>query len=472
MAKALGASLVVWWAALSLFGCGGGGTDVCVLGAPGGCGAGQVCEEVQGGEPRCFAPVHVEGRVFDAADDSGIGGARVVAIDASGAPRSTVVVTAVDGTYSLPVPSTRDATGAPIVAQVTLRADAAGYLTFPTAPRQGIPVELASAMDADGDGDDEVTSAATDIALFARTDVGSGVATVRGIVDHPDGAGVLVVAVQADRAVASSISGEDGTFALFDVPAASTVIEGYRAGLNVMPATVSVTAPETADVRLTASTDGLATVTGSVQIVNAPGGLDTSVILVLESTFVEATARGQAPPGLRAAPVSGAWSIDGVAPGDYVALAAFENDRLVRDPDTSIAGTEIVHFTVPASGGTVDLGDGFKVTEALVVVSPGAESIEVVTSATPSFVWNDDSSEEGYELRVYDAFGRMIWENLEVPRVTGSATVTATYGGPALEAGMVYQFRAWSWSADRTGVRIYQSVTEDLLGVFEYQPAG
>jgi hypothetical protein len=37
---------------------------------------------------------------------------------------------------------------------------------------------------------------------------------------------------------------------------------------------------------------------------------------------------------------------------------------------------------------------------------------------------------------------------------------------------MVYQFRAWSWSEDRmSGARIYKAVTEDLLGVFVYEPA-
>jgi hypothetical protein len=40
----------------------------------------------------------------------------------------------------------------------------------------------------------------------------------------------------------------------------------------------------------------------------------------------------------------------GVPDGKYVALAAFENDGLVRDPDTSIGGTQIVHLTV--SGAT------------------------------------------------------------------------------------------------------------------------
>lgn len=425
-----------------------------------------VCELVTDGSASCFAPVHVEGRVLDLATDVGIVGARVVALDANGAAVSSVVESGLEGLYTLPIPVTRTSDGTPVATQITLRADAAGYQSFPTAPRLGLPVELSLADDADSDGDAEVVSSATDIGLLARTDLGSGVATVRGVVEASDAGGVLVVAVQGDRAVSSALSADDGTFVLFDVPTSSTTIEGHRAGLNVTPASLSVSGPETTGVRLTTSSSPLSTVSGSVQIVNAPGGSSTSVILVLESTFVESTARGLSPPGLRVAPVDGSWSIQGVAPGAYVALAAFENDRLVRDPDTSIGGTEIVHFEVPATGAPVDLGEGFKVTEALAVISPGAETIEVVTTATPTFEWADDSSEDGYEVRVYDAFGRLVWENLDVPRVTGNPSVSATYAGPALTDGIIYQFRAWSWSDDRTG-RVYKSVTEDLLGVFE-----
>ncbi|MDQ3034282.1 MAG: hypothetical protein M3Y87_17880 [Myxococcota bacterium] len=448
-------------------GCGDDEPAECTPGTSTGCTDGQVCEEVLGAEPACFAPVYVEGRVLDAETMDGIAGARVVATDANGAARSTVVESAVDGAYSLPVPSRRDPSGVPLADQVTLRADAAGYQTFPTAPRTGIPIELsAAAADADT-GELVVSNAATDIALFARDDVGSGVAVVRGRVESADAAGVLVVAEQSGRAVATAISALDGEFVLFDVPTSTTTIGGYRQGLNVTPVELSVNPPETVDVVLTASTDGLATVSGSVQIVNAGGGASTSVILVLESTFVENTARGESPPGLRAAPVTGSWSIEGVPPGLYVALAAFENDGLVRDPDTSIGGTDIVHFEVPATGGVVDLGEGFKVTGALEVVSPGAETIEEITTAEPVFTWRDDSSEDGYELRVYDAFGTLVHEDTMVPRVTGSANVTYTWTGATLEPGLIYQFRAWSYHDEAAG-HVLISATEDLRGVFLY----
>lgn len=452
---------------LGAAGCGGEG-ETCTLSGGGSCPDGQVCEEVQGGAPACFAPLWIEGRVFDLGTEAAIPGARVVAVDANGAARSTVVESGMDGAYSLPIRAPRDRDGRPIPVQVTLRADAPGYQTFPTAPRTGIPIDLSSGMAVDGRGI-VVRNAATDIGLVAREDL-SGRANVSGRIDHPQGGGMLVVAEQSGRAVASAISDENGRFVLFDVPTSTTTIGAYKQGLRVTPIEISVVQPETRDVVLTARTDGLATVSGTVQIVDAPGGSATSVILVLESTFMERVGRGESPPGLRAANVTGAWSIEGVAPGRYVALAGFENDGLVRDPDTSIGGTSIVRFEVTEGRATVDLGAGFKVTGALEVVSPGATMVETIRTSPPTFVWRDDASEDGYEVRVYDAFGNMVHENTTVPRVTGSSTVSYTWTGATLRTGMVYQFRAWSWRNDARRGRVFISATEDLRGAFIYRP--
>jgi hypothetical protein len=276
---------------------------------------------------------------------------------------------------------------------------------------------------------------------------------------------VLVVADQGGRAVSTAVTDLDGAYTLFNVPAAETTVAGYREGLRVTNETLTTSGDHDV-VDLDASEDGLATVSGSVNIVNAPGGATTSVILVVESTFVEGAARGEAPSGLRAAPVSGAFEIQGVPPGRYVALAAFENDALVRDPDTSIGGTSIVHVEV--AGSDVALSESFKVTEALAVVSPGAERTEAV-AGDPTFRWADDSSEDGYEVRVFDAFGTMVHENTSVPRVTGSGDVTYVWTGATLEPGMIYQFRALSFHDER-GAHVYISATEDLRGTFTRAP--
>jgi hypothetical protein len=138
-------------------------------------------------------------------------------------------------------------------------------------------------------------------------------------------------------------------------------------------------------------------------------------------------------------------------------LAAFENDKLVRDPDTSIGNTATLHIVV--AGTPVDAGN-FKVTEALNVVRPGATQVE--TAVMPlTLVWADDSSEDRYLVEVFDNFGTKIWFNDNVPSAKGSQDVSVPYGGPALTSGGYYQFRATSM---KDGVPI--SRTEDLLGVF------
>ena len=126
-----------------------------------------------------------------------------------------------------------------------------------------------------------------------------------------------------------------------------------------------------------------------------------------------------------------------------------------------IGGTEIVHITV--AGSDTVAGEGFKVTGALAVLSPGANDIESV-SGTPTFTWEDDSSEDSYDVQVFDAYGNEVWSTTGVLDQGGNKPATVDYGGPALESGMIYQFRATSI---KDGVPI--SSTEDLKGVFMYE---
>jgi hypothetical protein len=410
-----------------------------------------VCEATAAGTPACYEPIRIEGTVTDALDESPVEGALVVARDANGAAVSGTAKTDATGHYSLPVPVKREANGSPVQdVSYTLRADANGYQTFPTVPRVALPVSMTQPSAG------VVKTTATDIALLPLPTTSPAAGTISGRVQIENPSGTLVVAGSA-TALASS----DGSFTLFNVPTGSVAVTGYRQGYNLAPATVTVNAnATTADVTLAATGLPASTITGKIAIVNPGDGTDTSVILAVASTFVENAARGEAPPGLRVAKVSGDFSITGVPDGEYVVLAAFENDSLVRDPDTCIGGTEIVRVTV--AGEDVTLAESFKVTGSLDVVSPDAEQ---VVSGTPSFVWVDDSSEDHYTLSVYDAFGTLVWEDLAVPSVSGSKNVTAQYGGDALIPGMVYQYRATS--IKNGGCPI--SRTEDLRGVFRAQ---
>ena len=441
------------------------GDGTCDLAAPA-CGSSLVCDAVVDGEPRCALPVRIAGIVLDATTDEPIAGALVQAVDVNGAAVGTSAETDADGRYLLTVPSTRDADGTPTDGTYTLRAQAALYQAFPTAIRPALPMDATTALSEDAGWTSE--NALTTIALLPLPGDTSQLGTISGVIDATLKAGLLVVA-EANGVGYTGFSDADGSYTIFNAPAGNYTVNAYAAGVQIDATAATVTAgEEITEVDLVESDAPLSTISGSVQIVNAPGGLSTSVVLALESTFVEAAGRGEVPSGLRVGGILGVFTITDVPDGNYVVLAAFENDQLVRDPDQTIGGTKTVRIEVPDADGSTDitLPEGFKVTEALAVVTPGADGPEEITTATPTFEWADDSSEDGYELRVFDAFGDLIWST-EMPSVSGSVTVTYTYDGPALESGMFYQFKATSFR-DKNGVRTNISSTEDLKGVFQY----
>ncbi len=429
------------------------------------CEGAEVCELFFDGETRCASPVTIAGLVIALLDGTPIEGALVQAVDINGAAVGTSGVTDAEGRYTIVVPVPRDEEGNPTTAVFTLRVQAFGFQEFPTAIRPALPIDAAESVENE-DGW-LIENTLTTVALIALPGDVTLLGTITGAINAEPNAGLLVVAEGGDAAYVG-FSDSEGVFTIFNVPTGVYTVDGYAAGVQLDATNVDVGVGEVVtDVTLSESGTALSTVSGNVQIVNAPGGSVTSVVLAVESTFEEATARGQVPPGLRVGNVSGAFVIPDVPDGRYVVLAAFENDNLVRDPDENISGTQIVHIQVPdpTTGNAVTITDGFKITEALAVVAPGTDGPEQVTTLTPTFEWADDSSEDGYTIRVYDAFGTELW-NDEIAGVSGSETVTHTYAGPALEPGMFYQFRVWSFRAPGGGDRSNISATEDLKGVF------
>lgn len=444
------------------------------------CPVGLTCELRTDDLYGCYLPVWFDGRVSDASDDEAIEGARVLAADATGAAATGVALSGVDGRYSLQVPVKRNPDGTLAEGVFTLRASAQDYLQFPAGIRPSLPVDATGAVrGADGW---RLATALTNLTLIPLPVEEQGLPKVSGrvvVTSGPvTGGGVLLV-LETDGNGGEApfgFSDRDGLFTLFNVPAATYALRGYKADLQLTPAEVVVAAADVTGVELTQSDAPLATVSGTVQIVNAPGGSLTTVVLVTESTFSDTFVKGEVPPGLRApkppaAPnVAGAFTITGVPDGRYVVLAAFENDGLVRDPDESIGGTQIVHITVESAvSTTVTLASSFKVTEALEIFYPGALGPELVEAEGLEFRFADDSSEDFYHLQVFNAFGDLVWEDPSVPKLSGGNTVTVPYAGPALVPGMYYQFRVFSMrDGNPNPTRI--SATEDLLGVFYTEP--
>jgi hypothetical protein len=441
------------------------------------CVEGLSCEPLASGEGSvCGGVVELRGMVIDALDETPIEGARVIALDDTKAPVSDVAVSDAEGMYSLPISIPRDSDGNPSTTiTLTLTASARDYQLYPSGLQPAFPVSTSDIMAAEDDPDDEtddhlsyIENASTTVGLLPLDETGGFTVSGRVATEEDETGGTLVVADGGSGTY--TIADRSGAFTLFNVSAGANTIRGYRGGLQIVPEMLDIDA-DVEDVVLELAGTGLSAVNGSVNIVNAPGGSLTSVVLVPSALFNEAFEFGPVPFGLRApepgvAPnVSSGWTIPDVPEGTYKVLAAYENDFLVRDPDSSIAGTDILEITVVA-GQDVDLADSFKVTEALAVIGPGAEDPEEVTG-TPTFEFADDSSEDRYEVVVHDALGNEIWRDDQVPGVSGSATVTVQYGGPALTPGMYYRFQATSWK-DGNPAPAPISRTEDLRGVFVY----
>jgi hypothetical protein len=417
----------------------------------------------------------VEGDVTDASTQEAIEGARVVGINDRRVAVTDVAVSGPEGSFTLELPTARQEDGTPIDKTFTLRASAADYQTFPGGLRQALPLNTSDSTKQEGVW--VLDQPPTDITLIPLPEDAQGSPSISGqVMGGDDAAGVLVVAENADGEGFSAVADKSGNYKIFNVPSGEYTVRGYAAGLQLEQASVTVESEAVTGVDLGTSEESLATVSGSVSIVDASGDAATSVFLVVESTFEEEFGRGDTPPGLRAprtgAPdVTGGWTIEDVPDGDYVVLAAFEDDGLVRDPDQSIGGTGVVTVSVPQNGSReISVSETFKVTEALEIIEPGADRPSQVSSA-PTLTWADDSSEDYYGVKVYNAYGEMVWEQSRVPGVMGSNDVTVDYQGPT-QSGMYYQFRATSWREQGGGGSVSQtpiSTTQDLKGVFYFE---
>jgi hypothetical protein len=446
-------------------GASGGAGDACDPPGNGACDGALACDPLASGEGYvCGAPVNIRGTVGDALSGEPVEGAQVIVLSADGAPASDVATTDADGHYSLDVSALREADGSVAdSAQWTLIGSAQGYQIFPSGPRPAVPI---SASQIEEDGIDAANTLVTLLPLVA-----GGERQISGTILGANPGGTLVVAEGGAVPAPYAIADSNGDFTIFNVPSGQYTVVGYKGG-QPLHAGISDTTDASQDgLRLDSADTELCSVSGSVNIVNAAGGLTTSVVLVPLSVFDPVLERGPIPLGLRAPglperpTISGPFMIEGVPKGEYVVLAAFENDQLVRDPDESIAGTQLQTVRVEA-GDAEQVDESFKITEHLAVIAPGADAPEEV-SGTPVFRWADDSSEDRYELELYTAMGELVWEDRDIPGVNGGHEVDLTYGGPSLVDGMVYQFRVASYR-DKNGTTAI-SASEDLRGVFTYR---
>jgi hypothetical protein len=435
-----------------------------------GCGAGQYCE-VQGSSSACFAPVILRGTVVDptlAVSAAAVAGARVVALDPSRVPVSSVATTSALGVYELAVHFARDASGRPTSPPVTLRADAQSYQTFPGGVRPALPIDPATASTFVGGRwviDGPVTSL-TAIELFRLEGAGTG--RIAGTVTRVTGvaAPLIVAEPQGVTTVdsAAAVAGADGAYVLFNLaPGVPYVVRPYARGVNwaASPPTVPG-AP--AIVNFAAPSVTSAGVTGGL-IFRTGAGHATDVELVIESTYNGTLDRGEVPPGLAGRSAANDYAFSGVPDGHYRVLAAYGADGDVRDQ--AYVGNATPPTVTVAGGASASASASFATTPAIHLLSiggnaVGVEPIVAVSTAAPTFVWtNENATNSGtFRVNVFDSFGKTLWGPIDV---AGDTSMSITYAGVALTPGRPCQLRI---TAIKTSDSSIQSQTEDLLGVF------
>jgi hypothetical protein len=458
--------------------CGGDSKKACDPTAQTGCTSSQVCEPVQNGSPACFAPVLVHGTVSDPTTTPAglLNGARVVALDANRAPLSAVVVTANDGTtngaYVLKVRATRDSTGKPVQASITLRADKQGYQTFPGGVRTALPIDLSSAtLDS---GNWVVSGTLTALQLLPLTN--GGAAFIHGsVAAAPAKAGTLVVAEPVGGGAGlTGIADETGSYAIFNLtPGTQYNVTGYSKGVNyVQVPTAPLVTGDNAVANLALGSGTGAPLAGGL-IFNNSANPNIQVTLVVQSTYDSNLDRGETPPGLTVDASASGYAFAGVPDGKYVVLAAFGLDGDVRD--VSGTGNTAAPEVTVQSGAVVGTPPGFKIIPAVNLLTIDAATVSatpaVVKTATPVFAWQKgsvDSSALTYRVLVFDAFGNPVWSH----DMAAAQSDSVTYAGPALQVGMTYQLRilAIKEAMPVPSTFTQLSETEDLAGVFTYQP--
>jgi len=406
--------------------------------------------------------IKIKGSIFSLKDSSAIKGAVVFAVSKTDGNVSDMAITGADGSYEIEIEEEREGRNKPVNGSWDLNASAEQFMSVPSFIRPSIAVKIDNFIPEDNRY--TYSDTLTDIGLAPLNESGE-LFSVAGNLEGGDPGALVVLEQCSEPPCPYGYTAKRGNFTIFNVKQGSYSAAAYKKDLSFEGTAVEISADTENVLIKKIAGNPTGTVSGSVNVVNPGEGSDTSIVLVPEALFHEQLEKGILVPGLRAPEsgdpnISGAYTISGVPEGSYVVLAAFENDYLVRDPDPNISGTQIVHFTMPEDGSYSRDIDAFKITGALGIISPGAGDTPEAVSDLIEVVFQDDSSEDQYDIILYNMYGDTLWEK-SIPGQSGGSNVNVSYDGPALENGMYYQ---WKVASYRKGGPI--STSEDLKGIF------
>jgi hypothetical protein len=393
------------------------------------------------------------GNVADATTQSAIAGAYIIVFNADdNAPTGTALTSDADGNFSIDL----------LPGNYFLKVYKQDYDAMPSAGMEAVPFSITVG-----------TTTEQSVEMTPATDTNTGY--ISGKVTGNDVGGVLVVAEHSVNEVAySSVSDKDGNYTIFNVPAGTYDVKGFKASYNSSTATASVTADmETTEVGIELSTGAAGTLSGSVRNI-AASNLDVDVSLVHPLTR-------ETIPGLVTQTTALTYTIANIPDGTYIARATFKNDDRVMDPDRIAKfGEPVVTF----AANTIELT--FDITGSITLNSPTNEATTtqpVETSVAPTFTWTAYSSTSDYVIEVIDAAtGAVIWggfdnsgslpvKNIVIPSSQQSITFNSDGNATISELipGRTYRWRIFASKNDQnsdTGWTLI-SASEDQRGLIK-----
>jgi hypothetical protein len=394
----------------------------------------------------------IEGTVTDAQSGSALSDVRIIVFDVNtNAPSGITVLTNASGKYSIEITE----------GNYYLKLYKQGYNSIPPASMSAIPVE--------------VIAKETTVSIYSMTTTGQlndGFISGR-VTEGSEGRGGVLVVASTGQIGFSTVSDANGNYYIYNIPAGTYSVQGWKSGYNSATQSVTVNAnTETSNVNLTVTAGASGSVTGQITFL-ATTNIEVDVALVHPITK-------EVIPGLNGMTSSFNYTISNVPNGTFIARASFENDGKVVDPDWLVKNGEPL-VTVASNSQSVD----FSCTGTVTLNSPTntVDTKPVISSAAATFSWTAYPSASDYVIEVMDANGRLIWggfdysggtpiKNIIIPSSQTSIQFNSDGNAPyAMLPGHVYRWRVYA-SKDAvqspTGWNLI-SVSEDQKGLIEIQ---
>ncbi|MDP4272353.1 MAG: carboxypeptidase-like regulatory domain-containing protein [Bacteroidota bacterium] len=393
----------------------------------------------------------LKGTVTDFSNNQTLANVRITVYDATtNAPTAYSTVSNSNGAYSIQL----------LPGTYYLKLSKQGCVDI---PEQGIsPATLTVELDKETIGDYQMHPSSVTNGGYISGKVTSGGKAL---------AGVMVVASDSLSGY-SSVSGSDGVYYIYNIPAGNYKVKGYLANYNSTEADVTVTAnTESSGKDITLTSGATGSLSGMVSFLATNNG---EVDVTLAHPITKETI-----PGLVTKTVGGIYTLNYIPNGVYTAKASYNNDGYVVDPDWIIKNGEP---TVTINNNKVTMN--FSVTGAVRLNSPTNDSTTTkpieITETSPTFSWTAYSSTNDYVIEVSDISGKIIWggftksgstitKNIVIPKNQLSIVFNADgKAKSSLIKGMPYRWKIYASKDDTKETNGWKliSVSEEQRGLF------